>query len=56
MTKMLSKEISSDTFQDYLMDKVDKQREFLTLEEFQEIEFPDFDIPSLLLEILSKVT
>lgn len=36
---MMKNEISLGVFSEYLMEKVDKGREWLSFEEFQEIEF-----------------
>lgn len=40
----------------YLMDKVDKQREHLTFEEFQDLEFSIYGIPNILVDVVSKLS
>jgi hypothetical protein len=48
--------IDIKVFSEYLMDKVDEARVFLTLEEFCNIEFSVYGIPRFIVNILTKFT
>ena len=41
-------------FLTYMMDKVDKQRETISADEFKEIDFSGFGIPKIFTDMVSK--
>jgi CII-binding regulator of phage lambda lysogenization HflD len=48
----LNKEVNFELFVDMLAEKLDQQRVTLNLKQFQEIEFTQYGIPNLLIEIM----
>ena len=49
-------EISMKIFSEYLMEKLDLAKEYLTLEDFQQIEFSQHGAPTLIVDAITKIT
>ena len=56
MKPYINKEINFKMFIDLLMDKVDQQRVFLKLKDFQEIKFGSYGLPLVVLKLFQVLT